>query len=440
MAEGVWLEGTLADCPGEPLTDAQITWKNTLPDALREVCNRVTSAGGGIWLVGGSVRENMLEKAWKDLDLTTTLSPDEVEVLFPRSIPTGAQYGTITVRLADSEIEFEVTTLRSEGSYGDGRRPNEVTFGRSLKEDLARRDFTINAMAIDLARNLLHDPHGGRSDLDAKSLVAVGDATERLGEDGLRVLRAYRFMDQQSRGIWKPDQQLSQALTDCGMMLEKVSQERIWSEFKRILSGQHAPQILERMKNDGVLSRILPGWGTELESQYQLCTTEQDIVVCRLVLLASSVPSARWRVLEHDMRILTVPNDTRNRVLRLHRILGHLPDDMASCRRYRIKIDADVNAHLDIEAALNQARSEAAKTLLEQTSVPRGGIQPLVDGHRLSSVSQLPSGRRLGRLKEWLFRIQVDQDLSSTDEVLALLDVIEWQTSNPEDWPEVSWP
>ena len=163
MAGGMWLEGTLADCPGEPLTENQISWKNALPDALREVCNRVATAGGGIWLVGGSVREAMLENPWKDLDLTTTMTPDEVEALFPRSIPTGAQYGTITVRIADADIEFEVTTLRSEGSYGDGRRPSEVTFGQSLKEDLSRRDFTINAMAIDLARNLLHDPYQGQS-------------------------------------------------------------------------------------------------------------------------------------------------------------------------------------------------------------------------------------------------------------------------------------
>ena len=440
MAEGVWLEGTLADCPGEPLTDARISWKNGLPDALREVCNRITTAGGGIWLVGGSVREAMLEKTWKDLDLTTTLRPDEIEILFPRSIPTGAQYGTITVRIADSEIEFEVTTLRSEGSYGDGRRPNEVTFGLSLKEDLSRRDFTINAMAIDLARNLLHDPYGGRSDLDAKSLVAVGEATERLGEDGLRVLRAYRFMDQQSRGVWEPDQQLAQALPNCGMMLEKVSQERIWSEFRRILSGQHAPRILERMRDDGILSRILPGWGTHLEPQYQLSTAEKNIVVSRLVLLASSIPSARWRVLDHDMRSLTIPNDTRNRILRLHRILGHLPNDMASCRRYRIKIGEDVNAHLDIEAALNSVQAKTAEAFLEQTPMPKAGVFPIVDGHLLSSVSGLPSGRRLGRLKEWLFRVQIDQDLSTPDEVLALLDILEWQTSNPEDWPEVSWP
>ena len=430
----------MADCPGEPLTESQISWKKDLPRALREVCNRIVTAGGGIWLVGGSVREAMLENPWKDLDLTTTLNPDELVDLFPRSIPTGAQYGTITVRITGSELQFEVTTLRSEGSYGDGRRPSEVTFGQSLLEDLSRRDFTINAMAIDLARNLLHDPYRGVLDLQNQCLTAVGDANERLGEDGLRVLRAYRFMDQNRHGLWEPDDDLTTALITCGIMLEKVSQERLWAEFKRILVGQHAPKILEKMRIDGALSRILPGWDAELQSQFHLKTNEQDVVICRLVLLASDIPAERWRVLDHDMRSLKIPNKERDRVLKLHRILGHLPHDLAECRRYRICVDEDVNAHLDIESAINQRQAEASKALLERSSRPKGGIEPMVDGHLLSSVSQLPSGRRLGRLKEWLYRIQIDQNLANVDEVLALLDILEWKVSNPEDWPEVSWP
>ena len=239
MAEGAWLEGTPADCPGEPLTQDHLVWKSGLPDALREVCNRVTTAGGGIWLVGGSVREAMLNNPWNDLDLTTTLSPDEIEALFPRSIPTGAQYGTITF---ESRIQTLGESHFAKWHLRRWARPNEVTFGQSLKE-ISPKNFTINAMAIDLARNLLHDPYGGRSDLDNQCLKAVGDATARIGEDGLRILRAYRFMDQQSRGIWGPDEDLAHALTTCGKMLENVSQERIWSEFKRILKGKMHPRF-----------------------------------------------------------------------------------------------------------------------------------------------------------------------------------------------------
>ncbi|MCS5536170.1 MAG: hypothetical protein NZ802_09985, partial [Candidatus Poseidoniales archaeon] len=138
MADNAWLEGVAGDLDGESLPAALIDWKDDLPEALREVCNRIATADGGVWLVGGSVREAMLGNPWKDLDLATSLNPDVVLQIFPRALPTGAQYGTVTIRLVDSDMQFEVTTLRSEGSYGDGRRPDEVAFGDSLKEDLSR--------------------------------------------------------------------------------------------------------------------------------------------------------------------------------------------------------------------------------------------------------------------------------------------------------------
>ena len=142
-------------------------------------------------------------------------------------------------------------------------------------------------MAIDLSRNILHDPFGGQADLDGKTLRAVGVAEDRLGEDGLRLLRAYRFMDRGSRGIWQPDHELSKALLSCGKMLENVSEERVWSEFRRILEGGNAAEILERMRKDGMLSRILPGWDAHIDLQHLLMTPEENTFACRLVLLAS---------------------------------------------------------------------------------------------------------------------------------------------------------
>ena len=148
MGGSAWLEGVAGDLDGGPLPAELVEWKQGLPQALQEVCNRIVTAGGGVWVVGGSVREAMLGNPWKDLDLATTLNPDDVLDIFPRALPTGTQYGTVTVRLVDSDLHFEVTTLRSEGSYGDGRRPDEVAFGESLEEDLSRRDFTINAICL----------------------------------------------------------------------------------------------------------------------------------------------------------------------------------------------------------------------------------------------------------------------------------------------------
>ena len=440
MAESAWLEGVAGDLVGESLPEALQSWKNDLPEALREVCNRIATVGGGIWLVGGSVREAMLGNPWKDLDLATSLNPDEILEIFPRAIPTGAQYGTVTVRVADSDMQFEVTTLRMEGTYGDGRRPDEVQFGNSLEEDLSRRDFTINAMAIDLARELLYDPYRGVDDLQNMCLNAVGTAEERLGEDGLRLLRAYRFMDRGHNGIWQPDEALSKALITCGHMLENVSEERVWSEFRKILTGENAATVLERMRKDGMLSRILPGWDADIDLQHLLDFADTDVFACRLVLLSSEIPNERWRRLEHDLRALTLSNHDRNRVLNLHRLLGHLPTNIGEFRRYRAHVGDMVDAHLAVEGVLRPIATSTVREALEALNPLKAGNQPLVDGHLLAATSELPSGRRLGRLKEWLFRIQIEQDLATTEEILALLDILDWKTTDPESWPDTGWP
>ncbi|HJM41178.1 MAG TPA: CCA tRNA nucleotidyltransferase [Candidatus Thalassarchaeaceae archaeon] len=440
MAESAWLEGVAGDLVGESLPEALQSWKNDLPEALREVCNRIATVGGGIWLVGGSVREAMLGNPWKDLDLATSLNPDEILEIFPRAIPTGAQYGTVTVRVADSDMQFEVTTLRMEGTYGDGRRPDEVQFGNSLEEDLSRRDFTINAMAIDLARELLYDPYRGVDDLQNMCLNAVGTAEERLGEDGLRLLRAYRFMDRGQNGIWQPDEALSKALITCGHMLENVSEERVWSEFRKILTGENAATVLERMRKDGMLSRILPGWDADIDLQHLLDFADTDVFACRLVLLSSEIPNERWRRLEHDLRALTLSNHDRNRVLNLHRLLGHLPTNIGEFRRYRAHVGDMVDAHLAVEGVLRPIATSTVREALEALNPLKAGNQPLVDGHLLAATSELPSGRRLGRLKEWLFRIQIEQDLATTEEILALLGILDWKTTDPESWPDTGWP
>src|SRR5690606_41041217 len=130
-------------------------------------------------------------KPVSDWDLATTALPGEVQAVFKRTIPTGIQHGTVTV--LHRGRHYEVTTLRGEGAYTDGRRPDTVEFVREIDEDLARRDFTVNAIAYDPLRRELVDPWGGLEDIDRKVIRAVGDPRERFGEDGLRVLRAARF-------------------------------------------------------------------------------------------------------------------------------------------------------------------------------------------------------------------------------------------------------
>src|ERR1700689_1465843 len=163
-----------------------------VPADVHDLCERLRSKGKRAWIVGGCVRDLLRERAAADWDIATDARPKELLAVFPRAIPTGIEHGTVTV-VRDGR-HYEVTTLRGEGTYSDGRRPDWVEFVDDITADLARRDFTVNAMAIDPVDAKIIDPFDGRGDLARGILRAVGDAKERFAEDGLRVLRAARFV------------------------------------------------------------------------------------------------------------------------------------------------------------------------------------------------------------------------------------------------------
>ena len=163
-----------------------------LPNSVREALLRLNEAGFEAWLVGGCVRDRLMGAEPHDYDITTSATPAETAAVFAgeRIIETGLRHGTVTVLLSGEPLE--ITTFRTEAAYSDHRRPDAVRFTRSLREDLARRDFTVNAIAMD-ADGRLCDPFGGRADLEKKILRAVGDPEARFREDALRILRCARF-------------------------------------------------------------------------------------------------------------------------------------------------------------------------------------------------------------------------------------------------------
>ena len=237
------------------------------------VLKRLNSAGEA-WVVGGWVRDALAGITADEVDMATTLRPSEVAKLFPRTVMIGEAFGTILVlpdeksNSAQGEPSWEVTTLRSEGTYGDGRRPDEVEFGEDIREDLARRDFTINAMALDSESGKVIDPFGGREDLAAGVVRAVGDAVERMSEDGLRIMRAFRFLSGGTLGYRRLDSDLSAAIRENVAMLDKVSAERKWAELSKILQGQNTNRILAEMDSHGVLAKVLPETILRLEVDF----------------------------------------------------------------------------------------------------------------------------------------------------------------------------
>ena len=157
-----------------------------------EICKELRNSGEQAWVVGGCVRDTLRGQRVNDWDVATTALPEKVKKVFPRVIPTGIDHGTVTVLWKGEG--YELTTLRGEGTYSDGRRPDSVTFVGSIEQDLARRDFTVNAIAYDPVDTQVVDPFGGLDDMRNEVLRAVGKPSERFQEDGLRILRGARFV------------------------------------------------------------------------------------------------------------------------------------------------------------------------------------------------------------------------------------------------------
>ena len=232
-----------------------------LPETVRDILNKLETAGFQAYAVGGCVRDSILGKEPDDWDFTTDARPEEVKALFPRTVDTGLQHGTVTVLLGGEG--YEVTTYRIDGNYSDGRHPDSICFTPSLAEDLKRRDFTINAMAVS-ERGELVDLFGGQEDLARGCIRCVGDPYARFREDALRMLRAVRFAAQLNFEI---EAESFKALTELSPNLARVSKERILAELTKLLLSNH-PEKLELLYVAGLAPEMAAHFpGVHLDSR-----------------------------------------------------------------------------------------------------------------------------------------------------------------------------
>lgn len=227
----------------------------TLPEefqAALPILETIEAAGYEAYFVGGSVRDTLLNKPIHDVDIATSAFPAEVKALFEKTVDTGIEHGTVMI--LDHGQGYETTTFRTESDYTDFRRPDEVTFVRSLKEDLKRRDFTVNALALTHTGEVI-DLFDGISDLENHVLRAVGKAEERFHEDALRMMRAVRFAAQLD---FKIENNTQQAIQDNAALLANISIERTNVEFTKLMQGRAATYgMLELLKNR--LNLYMPG-------------------------------------------------------------------------------------------------------------------------------------------------------------------------------------
>ncbi len=267
-----------------------------IPPQAEKILHILNEAGYEAYIVGGCVRDALLSREPEDWDITTSAAPDQVKRLFRRTIDTGVQHGTVTVRLGGRS--FEVTTYRIDGAYEDGRHPKEVSFTSSLEEDLKRRDFTVNAMAWHPDEGLI-DFHHGYEDLQAGILRTVGDPRERFEEDALRILRAVRFAAQLGFTI---EEKTLAAIREFAGQLEKISRERIQTELNKLLTSSHPEQFLT-LYETGITAGLFPEFDAMMsmpQNNPWHCYTV-GVHTIEAVKAIPADPVLRWAALLHDV-------------------------------------------------------------------------------------------------------------------------------------------
>jgi len=281
---------------------ARINAEAIPPDVL-DLCRQLREAGHAAFVVGGSVRDLLIGRPPGDFDVATSAHPEVTMRLFGKryAIPTGLQHGTVTVLAGKppDQRHVEVTTFRGEGAYLDGRRPSTVTFSATLDEDLARRDFTMNAIALDLESGVLVDPFDGQGDVARKIVRAVGDPFLRFTEDGLRPMRAVRQAAQLGFTL---DPNTQAAIPRTFESFRKVSAERIRDELRKLLLAPKPSHGLELMRATGLLAEVLPEMLPTIDC-VQNRFHKHDVYQHILATVDAAVPDfiVRMAALVHDL-------------------------------------------------------------------------------------------------------------------------------------------
>ena len=265
-----------------------------------EIVRRLQAAGHATFFVGGCVRDAQLGREPEDFDIATSARPDQVEALFPRTVPVGRQFGVMIV--LSGPDPFQVATFRAEHGYVDGRHPTEVRFS-DAREDALRRDFTVNGLFFDPVSGELHDWVGGRADLQARVIRTIGSPEERFSEDHLRLLRAVRFAAQLDFAL---DSTTMAAVQGNAPRIQTVSAERIREELLKLFQPPRAARGLELLRDSRLLEHVLPEVaafsGCQQSPDYH---PEGDVFehVRRMlaVLPANAPPSLAWAALLHDV-------------------------------------------------------------------------------------------------------------------------------------------
>jgi len=389
-----------------------------LPQEVETALRRLQEAGYEAYIVGGCVRDRLLGRTPGDFDITTSALPEETEAVFAgeKVIETGLQHGTVTVLLSGQPLE--ITTYRIDGDYTDARHPDTVTFTRSLPEDLARRDFTINAMACDRAGTIV-DPFGGKGDLEAKIIRCVGDPDTRFAEDALRILRALRFASVLDFTI---DAATDTALRKKAYLLRGVSAERVREEMTKLLCGTAVHRIL--MAYPDVFAVVLP----EIEPSVHFMQVHPCHIYTVYEHCAVAVenidpePVLRWTALLHDLGKPLIYTTEADGTMHFY---GHAnrSGELASAALTRLKFDTATRERILTLINIHDRRYPATVPVIKRAL---GRLTPevffqLLAMKRADNLAQAPHLRpRLADLENLR---QMAQDIIAAGECFSLRDL-----------------
>lgn len=433
--------------------------KIQLPEKVSMIISTLHAHGYEAYAVGGCVRDSILGRKPDDWDITTSATPLETKQLFKRTFDTGIEHGTITV-LIDKDA-FEVTTYRVDGEYKDSRHPTEVTFTRSLKEDLLRRDFTINAMAYNDTEGLV-DVFGGIEDLNNKIIRCVGNAEERFGEDALRILRAVRFAAQLGFEI---EEETKKGIVKLAPTLANISAERIQVELVKMLVSPN-PSMMRTAYELGITKVILPEFDemmkTEQETPHHMYSVGEHTLkaleniradkVLRLTMLFHDVAKPSMKTIDEDgrahfkmhdikgvdmtkaiLRRLKFDNDTLGKVAKLVQYHDYrIPAEAKRVRRAMSKIGADLFPYYlevrmaDVIAQSEYMRAEKVKNICDMEKCYREILEKeecvslkelAVTGSDLIAAGMQP-GKAIGEMLNALLEMVIENPELNTKETL----------------------
>lgn len=416
-----------------------------IPPQVEWILKKLRDSGYEAFAVGGCVRDTILNRTPGDWDITTSAKPMEVKAVFGKTVDTGLQHGTVTV--IRDHVGYEITTYRIDGEYEDGRHPREVAFTSDLKEDLRRRDFTINAMAYSPETGLV-DIFGGLEDLENRTIRCVGNAIERFTEDALRIMRAVRFASQLDFAI---EEETYRALSGIAPNLAHVSKERIQVELtKTLLSGR--PQGVMIMEDTGMSPYMTAGFpaifskagesGIKLEERLKRSAfLPREKSLRYAVFLGHLGEKGACTILKE----LKLDNDTIRRVKTLVRFMEEaLPGDGPSLRRMMSQMEDSLFDSLLLmrKTVFPDQMEDVRKTEARCRRVrERGDCIRLKDlavtGNDLIAAGMKP-GKEMGERLRYLFELVLTEPALNDRESLlkAAFDARKEQTDARPDHTE----